>query len=189
MRTGKKGCPASLFLFFGKFLFGFLGLFEVQHHPVDTVPQAGRRRAVIKNVTQVRFTAPAHDFSAFHAVGIVGRINNAALGDGLVKAGPAAPALELRIADEQGITANGAVIGALVRYMLERAAPGPFGAFLPGNVVNVGGKDFFPFCVIQGDLGIVGVGIHRIIFLFSGIHTDFFCWLGISAKLQTQCKG
>ncbi len=56
--------------------------------------------------------AAALYFGAVHSVGVVGQIDDAGFGDGLVKAGPAAAAVELGIADEQRVTAGYTVIGS-----------------------------------------------------------------------------
>jgi hypothetical protein len=89
-----------------------LCLFKVENHTVDTIAKMGRGRAVIEHVTQMGFASSAHDLRTFHAIGIVGCIDYARLADGLIKAGPAAAALEFGIALKKRIAADGTIVSA-----------------------------------------------------------------------------
>src|SRR5579859_4337008 len=89
----------------------FLFLPEIQNHPVDAIPEPGRRRPVIEYMAKMRFAAPAHHLRSVHPIGMIRCINDAPLGDGLVETGPTAAALELGIAAEKGVAAGSTIIG------------------------------------------------------------------------------
>ena len=102
-------------------------------------------------MSEVGFTSAADYFGATHSMGVVGVVDNAALADRLVKAGPATTAFELGIADEEGIAAGSTIISSLVLQGFQWAAPGPFGSFLAGHLVYIGGKDLLPLILADID--------------------------------------
>ena len=98
-------------------------------------------------MAEMGFAATAHHFGTVHTVRVVGLIDNASLGNGLVEAGPTAAAFEFGIAAEKGVSASCAVIGS---HFIERfifARPGAFGSFLAGDMEYIRGQDLFPFLI------------------------------------------
>lgn len=71
--------------FFIVFFFCFLGFFKIKHYTIDAVPQSCGRRAIVKYMSQVPFTAAALYLSSGHAVRIIGSVTNTSLGYRLVK--------------------------------------------------------------------------------------------------------
>ena len=109
LREAEVSAAAFCFLFAVEFLFGGFRFFKIQYYAVDAISQAGRRRAVVENVPQVRLTAAAHDFDAMHSEAIVRSLGNGFLADRLKETRPSASALVFSVAFEKGIAANGAV--------------------------------------------------------------------------------
>jgi hypothetical protein len=145
-------------------LFRRFCLFKIEHYPIYAIPQTGWRGTIFKNMAQVRLATAALHFGALHSMGVIGRINNASLADGLVKAGPAAAAFEFGIAFKQGVAANSAVIGSNFLAIFKLAGPGPLGALLPCNGVHIGRQYLSPFFFSDIHLRRVGAGINRVLF-------------------------
>src|SRR6185437_1200659 len=102
---------------------------------------------------------------------MIGRINNAAFTDRLIKAGPAAAALEFGIAAEKGVAAYRAIVGADLLGFLQRTAPWPLGTLHPGYFIYIPRQDLFPLFLGQIDLRTVGMRIDRVV----GMPCCFFC--------------
>src|SRR5438105_13437792 len=86
---------------------------EVERGGVDAVAQAGRVRAVRKEVAQMSAAMAAGDFGAPHTQRVVFLCRDVALRDDVVEAGPASPRLELRARIEKRFVADDAAIGPL----------------------------------------------------------------------------
>jgi hypothetical protein len=78
-------------------------------------------------------------------MGIVRRINNTPLGNGLKKAGPATSAVKLGFTLKQGVPTGSAIIGAYCRRVFIGACTRPFCTLHTGNKVLFWAKPFFPF--------------------------------------------
>ena len=126
-----------LFVLFLVFFFDLLRLLEVKHHTVYTIAETSWRRAVVKYMTQVRFASSALYFGAIHSMGMIGRINDTALADRLIKTGPTAATLKFGIAPEQWIPADSTVIRSLLEKILVLAGPGPFRSLQTGYIIHV----------------------------------------------------
>ncbi len=64
-------------------------LIEFERDGVHAVAQAGRSRAVVEDVAEMRSTPLTYDFRARHAVSAIYVFVHAPLAEGLVKTGPA----------------------------------------------------------------------------------------------------
>ena len=115
-------------------------------------------------------------------------INDASLADGLIETGPAAAALELSVAPEQGVAAYGTIVGAYLFGMLEGAAPGPFGAFQPGYGKDILRKDLCPLLIVEADFCGITMGIDRVGFVFCSVHDVLFQLIG-SLRISTMLEG
>src|ERR1043166_9296912 len=145
----------SLFLclvscaFFIIFLLCLFCFFEIEHNTIDAISQPGWRRAVVKHMAKVRFTAAAHYLCSLHAMCIVGSINNTSLADRFIKTGPSASAFKFCIAFKEGIAANGTIVRSYFGKIFKLAAPGHFSPFFAGNMVHVFWQDLLPLIVTQ----------------------------------------
>jgi hypothetical protein len=110
---------------------------------------------------------------------MIGSIDNTALTDRLIKAGPAAAALKLCVAPEQRIPTHGTVKSADLMRMLKRTASRPFRPFLPGNAIDVFWQDFLPLVIAQVDRIQITPGINRVVLLIGCIHILVFWKISI----------
>src|SRR5580658_4604292 len=97
-------------------------LLESQGGRIEAKAQAGRPRAIIKNVSQVGVASDAQDFRPIHAVAMVGVIDDILLGHGLKKAGPAGAGIKLRFRSEQGQSATDAIVNTGLMLIVKGAA-------------------------------------------------------------------
>src|SRR4029077_7264590 len=102
---------------------------------VNAIALAGRGRAVVKNVTQMRVALAAADFGPFHAERAIRFLGNVLVVDWLGKAGPAAAAVEFIERREKRLPADNIDInsGAMIIPIL--VAKRRFGAALLGHVI------------------------------------------------------
>lgn len=156
------------------FFFSVLGLFEIKDHPIDTISQPGRWGAVMEDMTKVRSAAPAFHLRPFHPIGVIRQVDDTALADRLIKAWPAAAALEFGIALEKRIAAYRTVIGADLMVLFQRTAIRPFRTLLSRDRIDAFGKNVLPLLVGQVHRGRIGVRIDRIVGFVIGIHTVDF---------------
>src|SRR5688572_20586135 len=144
MKGGENKELLICFRLFAEFFLRFFSFFKIQHYPIDTIAEPCRRRAIIKYMTQMRLTTTTLHFGPFHAMCIIGSINNTGFADRLIKAWPSAPTFKLSVAFEQSIATGGAIIRAGILQGLILTGPWPFGSFLPGNIKNILREDLFP---------------------------------------------
>ena len=161
-------------MLFVVFFFSVFRLFEIKDHPIDTIPQPGRRGAVMEDMTKMRSAPPAFHFRPFHAIGVVRQVDDTALADWLIKARPAAATLEFGIALEKWIAAYRTVIGADLMAFFERTAVRPLRTLLPRDRIDTLGKNVLPLLVGQVHRGRIGVRIDRVVGFVIGIHTVDF---------------
>jgi hypothetical protein len=152
------------------FLFSILRFLEIQDYPIDTVSQTGRRGTVIEYMTEMRMAAATLHLRPLHPMTVIRQIDHTALADRLIKARPAAPALELGIALEKRIAANRAIICADLMIFLQRTAVWPLCTLLPCNRIDILRKNVLPLIIGQIHRGRVGVRIDRIVCFVIGIH-------------------
>src|ERR1700752_1947073 len=100
---------------------------EVYRGRVDAETLAGRLRAVVEHVAQVRAAVVAAHLDAHHAMALVDDTLDHFAVDRLEVARPAAPGVELRVRLEQRSSAADAVVLAGVPVIPVLAAEGPFG--------------------------------------------------------------
>jgi hypothetical protein len=156
------------------FFLGILRLLEIKDHAIDTVPQPGRRGAVMEDVTEMRSAAPAFDLRALHPIGVIRQVDNAALADRLIKAWPAAAAFEFGIALEKRVAANRAIVSADLMILFQRTAVRPLRTLLSRDRIDIFWKNVLPLVVGQAHRGRIGVRIDRIVGFVIGIHTVDF---------------
>jgi hypothetical protein len=161
-------------MLFVVFFFSVLCLFEIENYPIDTVPQPGGRGAVMEDMTKVRSAASAFHLRPFHSISAIRQVDDTALADRLIKAWPAAAALEFGIALEKRIAAYRTVIGADLMVLFQRTAVRPLRAFLSGDRIDALRKNVLPLLVGQVHRGRIGVRIDRIVGFVIGIHTVDF---------------
>src|SRR5215470_16969399 len=116
---------------------------EVHRHAIDAVAQMGRRRPVLEHMAEMTATAAAMHLGANHAVARIRRGFHRA-GLRIVEARPAGAALEFGFGNEQLLSAAGARECSGTLFIIERAAPRPFGAVLAHDVVLLRSEDFAP---------------------------------------------
>ena len=90
-----------------------------------------RRRAVIKDMPEMRAAPGADDFRTGHIVRFVGLIDDAVLPERLKKAGPAAGAGEFGIGPEQPVAAHRTIVGPLCLVVEVFTRKRLFGRLLP----------------------------------------------------------
>src|ERR1700728_1809311 len=117
-------------MLFVVFFFGILRFLEIKDHPIDAIPQPGRRGAVMEDMTKMRSAAPAFHLRPLHPIGMIRHVDDTALADRLIKARPAAAALEFGIALEKRIAANRAIISADLMILFQRTAVRPLRTLL-----------------------------------------------------------
>src|SRR5215472_3414182 len=106
----------------------FLGP-EIERAAVHAIAQPGRLGAVVEDVAEMPAAFLAMHLGAGHKEAAVDRGLDRPV-HRLIKTRPAAAAVELAVALEQRGAAAGAVIGAGIVFLVERAGAGPLGAVL-----------------------------------------------------------
>src|SRR5215472_509159 len=137
---------------------------EIHRHAIDAVAQMGRRRPVLENMAEMAAATAAMHLGANHAVARICRGLHCS-GLRIVEARPTSAALELGFGDEQLLLAAGAIERAGALFVIECAAPRPFGALLAHDVVLLRSEDFAPFRFGMGDRIFLGVqdGAHEVV--------------------------
>src|SRR6516162_6430938 len=137
---------------------------EIHRHAIDAVAQMGRRRPVLENMAEMAAATAAMHLGANHAVARIRRGLHCS-GLRIVEGRPTSAALELGFGDEQLLLAAGAIEGAGALFVIECAAPRPFGALLAHDVVLLRSEDFAPFRFGMGDRIFLGVqdGAHEVV--------------------------
>jgi hypothetical protein len=122
----------------------------------------------------MRSAAPAFHLRPFHSIGIIRQVDDTALADRLIKAGPAAAAFEFGIALEERVAANRAIVSADFMILFQRTAVRPLGPLLSRDRIDILWENVLPLVVGQAHRGRVGVRIDRIVGFVIGIHTVDF---------------
>src|SRR5579883_1567423 len=100
-------------------------------------------------MAEMAAAAAAMDLGPYHAMAGVGlRFNRTR--NGIVKAWPARPALELALGREQRLTAGGAVEGSRPLLVQERATAGRFRSMFAHDRILLGRQDPAPFGLAAG---------------------------------------
>ena len=128
--------------------FAALGLgLEAQRGGVEAIAQAGRARAVLEDMAEMRIAAGADDLVSDHAMAAVGDGLNIFRGHGLEEAGPASPGIELRVGGKERQVAANAVINTILVVVVEEPAEGALRAFAARDAILLLGELLLPFLV------------------------------------------
>ena len=92
---------------------------KAQRHRIHAVAQAGRPRAIVENVAEMRVAQPAHHLAPDLAQRHIHLFVDIFFGDGLPEARPARAGIELRAGVEQRVVAVDAAVQAW-RMLLSR---------------------------------------------------------------------
>jgi hypothetical protein len=115
------------------FLERFFG-FEVQGQGVDAVALASWFRTVWENVAKVSLAVATNHFRADHAVGFIDYGFYLALGEDIVKAGPAGSGVEFGLGGEEVLAAGHTAIHAFFIMFVVFSAKRSLGAFEMAHV-------------------------------------------------------
>src|SRR5262249_42529126 len=138
----------------------FLGLLlgdEAQRHRVHAVAQAGRRRAVVEDVAEVRAAAAALDLDAREAEQVVLLGVDQLLAQRRPEARPAGAGVELGGRREQRVAAGDADVGADALEVLVLAGERALGPLLARHRVLLGGEELLPLGFGPHHLRLAGV--------------------------------
>ncbi len=149
------------------FLFFFGG--KVQRQRVDAEAFAGRRWAVVEDMTEVRIAAGTTDFCAVEAIACVFKKINTA-GKGFVKSRPSAAGVKFALGRKEGITAGGTGVSAVLVKFVITAREHRFGAFFTQNMVLLGCEAFFEVVLFHG--GTFSAGGNWFVRVFADISDD-----------------
>src|SRR5215467_13315815 len=97
-------------------------LIQIQRHRVDAVAQAGRLRAIVKDMPQVSIAAAAFHLGSQHAVTPIGFFFHRLTLRGRIEARPSAARIELRLGAKQLRAAADTFVGAGRFHVLVFAA-------------------------------------------------------------------
>src|SRR5688572_16353092 len=122
-----------------------------ERNGVDAEPQAARRRAIGKHVSQMRVANVAQRLHALHAVALVEVIRDDARLERLREARPTRAAVELARRVEQRRVAADAVVTPRREQRAQLRAERPLGALLPGDLIFLGRELRAPFGVVLLD--------------------------------------
>src|SRR5258707_4630553 len=111
---------------------------------VQPIAQAGRARAVVKDVARVALAARAKNLRAVHAVTAVGVGDDVLGGNRLEETRPAGAGIEFGFRGEQRQSAADAIINAGLVVVVESAAKSRFGALGAGNFILIGRQLLLP---------------------------------------------
>jgi hypothetical protein len=132
MRERWEYSEGSLFLQM-LFLERFFG-FEVQGQGVDAIALAGGFWAVGENVAKVCLAVAANHFGADHAVGFIDNGFYFALGEDIVKAGPAGSRVEFGFGGEEVLAAGYTAVYAFLIMFVEFSTKRSLGALKVAHV-------------------------------------------------------
>ena len=164
--------------------FCILRFLKIQYYPIDTIAETCRRRTIFKDVSEVGLASAAFHLRPVHPMTMVGQIDDAALGDRLVKARPAAAALEFSVAQEERIAAYRAIVCADLVVDFQGTAVGTFRSFLPGNLIDVSRQNLLPLFIGYIHRGSFRVRIDRVVVLFTRIHIFYFRMLDKASSVK-----
>src|SRR5512146_10512 len=155
---------------------------EDQGGRVHAVPQAGRLRAVLEDVAEMRIAPGAHHLRAGQPEAVVGSPPDVLLGDGRPEAGPTGPRIVLRIRKEEVVPAADAPVDSLLVVIDVLPAIGFLGPFLTGHHVLQGGQLLLP---LRRRLHHFGGRDEPL--LLHGIHLDVFRGFRHPGSLPSGC--
>lgn len=98
-------------------------------------------------MAMVAAAAGAGDFHTAHAVAVVDILGDVGIVDGLVKARPAGPGVELGVGAVHRQATGGAGEDTGPLFVVQRTGERPLGTVFPQNVVGLGRKLCFPVAV------------------------------------------
>lgn len=108
--------------------------FEVQGQGVDAIALAAWFWAIWENVAKVGFAVAANHLGTNHAMGFIHNGFYLALGEDIVKAGPAGAGVEFGLGREEVLAAGHTAIHALLIMFVVFSAKRSFGAFKVAHV-------------------------------------------------------
>src|ERR1700733_6210979 len=111
---------------------------------VNTIPQIGGLRSVVKHVPKMRVAARAMDFSALYQQAEVRTSADVFFGDRRPKAGPAGARIELGVRAEHGIVAADAAKNPVLVELIIRSAERRVGSLLARHIILLGAKLLVP---------------------------------------------
>ena len=122
---------------------------EIERRRIHAIPQARRRRTVIKHVPQVRIARGAANLGPHHAVGRILVLDHAATRDRLGEARPARPGIKLRLRIKQRSPTAHAVVHPRILRVPVRPGKGTLGARLARHVILLRREFLLPlrFCL------------------------------------------
>ncbi|SLM41872.1 hypothetical protein NSND_50259 [Nitrospira sp. ND1] len=127
-----------------------LGWNKLQGDAVDAVAEAGGSRAVIEDMSLMAATPGAVDFHPRHEKSGVRTFLHHLGVDRLPKAWPTGAAIELMFRGIGGQVTARTIIGTRLVIFVERTRKGPFGIFMPQDLIDRGREQFLPFVVGLG---------------------------------------
>src|SRR6188508_691535 len=130
-------------------------------------------------MAEMCLTPAALYFGSLHAQAIIGSIDNTCFGDRLIEAGPSTSAVKLSVTLEQCISTSNTTVQADFFRLFKLACPGSFCSFLPGDIILLRRKQFFPIVIFQLNLSSICGGILRRFFAFIILHNGLFFIVGL----------
>jgi hypothetical protein len=127
---------------------------EVKRVAVHAISQAGRSRAIRKNMPEMPVAGGAADFRSAHPEGAILELAHGIRPDGLEETRPAASGIEFRIRDEERILACCTAVKSWTLLMKMRTRAGTLRAVLAQDLVLFGREPVAPF-------GIGSVELHQ----------------------------
>lgn len=132
----KANKKRGLRLFFGRPAGGD----ECEADGVDTIPLPRRRRAIVKNMAQMRLALPAADFGAEHSMRAVLNKGKGILRHRIVEAGPPGPGIKFCPGGKQRGATDGATVRTVGMMVPIGPGEGSFGPTLLGYPSKFVGK-------------------------------------------------
>ena len=114
---------------------------------IQAVSQAGRRRTVMKHVSEMPAASSTADLRAKHTVTLILDLDNVLLGKRLEKAGPTRAGMEFRLGAEQGQIAARTKVNARLLVVQERATERLLCPLRPQDAKPFRSQLFEPFLV------------------------------------------
>ena len=118
-------------------------------------------------------------------MGVVVLIAHAGGRERLVKTGPAAATGELGIGPEQGIAADSTIVIAFCIGFIVFATKCVLGALIPGDIVHIRRKYFFPLGIADVQMGGICAGI---VWVVSVVCHSSICLLAIARPGDDRSK-
>ena len=136
--------PNSLLILLLIFRSCFSFLLEVKGNGIDAEAFSRRFRSVIEDVSQVSSTAGTDGLDPVHEMAGVFLNPDFVAGNHIIETGPAGPGLELGIGRKEFLPAGSTGIDSFLFVIIQIARKGPFGAFLPQDLILFRSEDLLP---------------------------------------------